>query len=41
MRTLPNGTASIETDKEKFILSKNNWIGTTHELSDLYSYCIP
>lgn len=41
MRTLPDGTATIETDKDKFILSKKNWIGTTHELNDLYNYIVP
>lgn len=41
MRSLPDGTASIETDKDKFILSKKNWIGTTHEQNNLYNYIVP
>lgn len=41
MRTLPKWSASITTDKDNLILSKKNWIGTTHEWNELYKYTMP
>ena len=41
MRTLPEWIATINTDKDKFVLSKKNWIGTTHLANDLYKYTMP
>ena len=41
MRTLPEWIATIITDKDKFVLSKKNWIGTTHLNNDLYKYTMP
>ena len=41
LRTLPDWTASVETDDSKLILSKKNWLGIEHEQNDLYQYCMP
>ena len=41
LKTLPEWTATINTDKDKFVLTKKNWIGTTHQDNDLYKYTMP
>lgn len=41
LRTLPKGHAEVITDNNKYILSKWNWLGVSHEANDLYNYIIP
>ena len=41
LRTLPSGHAEVITDNNKYILSRWNWLGVSHEPNDLYNYIIP
>ena len=41
LRTLPDWTATVVTDSEKYVLSKKCWLWNNREQNDLYNYCMP
>lgn len=41
LRTLPNGTAKLHTDKDAYLLAKGTWVGFDGEQNDLVKYVLP
>lgn len=41
LKTLPEWTATVIMDNNKYLLSKWKWIWVSHEFNDIYKYCVP